>query len=392
MNFYVFLSKEVFMSSPFFEEDHESMRELARDFAEGTLEPIMEQVEETNEFPREIVEQMAEMGFLGIKIPEEYGGVGLDARSYSCVMEEIAKKSPVATIFISSANSLSTAPILLSGTEEQKQKYVPGVATGEYYIAFGLTEPGAGSDAGSLSTKAVKDGDDYILNGRKCFITLAPIAKYATIYAKTAPELGLKGISAFVVDLSLPGISFGKPERKMGQHGTPVSDIILEDVRVSKDCLIGEENMGFINAMKTLNYGRLGIASMSLGMAAEAINLAVAHTKERVQFGRPLCKNQAIAFKLAEMETKLNAARGLVYNAAWTMDMGMDATKAASMAKLYAADTAIEIINNALQMFGGYGYSQEYPIERLYRDIRICSIYEGSSEVQKMVISGNMLK
>ncbi len=227
MNFYVFLSKEVFMSSPFFEEDHESMRELARDFAEGTLEPIMEQVEETNEFPREIVEQMAEMGFLGIKIPEEYGGVGLDARSYSCVMEEIAKKSPVATIFISSANSLSTAPILLSGTEEQKQKYVPGVATGEYYIAFGLTEPGAGSDAGSLSTKAVKDGDDYILNGRKCFITLAPIAKYATIYAKTAPELGLKGISAFVVDLSLPGISFGKPERKMGQHGTPVSDIIL---------------------------------------------------------------------------------------------------------------------------------------------------------------------
>ena len=378
--------------NPFFNEDHESIREMARDFAEKTLAPIAAEVDKTEHFPEDVVKQMADLGFLGLKIPEEYGGLGLDMRSYVCVMEEIAKKCATATLFISSANSLSTAPIVISGTDEQKAKYLPGVAAGEEYIAFGLTEPNAGSDAASMTTKAVEDGDCYILNGRKCFITMAPISKYTIVYAKTNPEKGAKGISCFMVDMSLPGVSCGKHEEKMGQRGVPVSDVVLEDVRVPKECMIGEKDLGFINAMKTLSVGRVGVASMCLGMAQEAIDLAVEHTKNRVQFGKPLCKHQAIAFMLADMETKLNAARGLVYNAAWLMDNKQPADKAASMAKYYAAEAAIDIINKSLQLHGGYGYSREYEIERLYRDVRVCSIYEGSSQVQQIVISGQMLK
>lgn len=377
---------------PFFNEDHRSIREMARDFANKTLAPLAAGIDQTEEFPMEVVQQMADLGFLGLKIPEEYGGLGLDMRSYVCVMEEIAKKCATATLFISSANSLSTAPIVISGTPEQKEKYLPGIVAGEEMIAFGLTEPNAGSDAASMTTKAVEDGDSYILNGRKCFITMAPISKYSIIYAKTTPEKGAKGISCFMVDMSLPGVSCGKHEEKMGQRGVPVSDVILEDVRVPKECMIGEKDLGFINAMKTLSVGRVGVASMCLGMAQEAIDLAVAHTKNRVQFGKPLCKHQAIAFMLADMETKLNAARGLVYNAAWLMDNGQPADKAASMAKYYAAEAAIEIVNKSLQLHGGYGYSREYEIERIYRDIRVCSIYEGSSQVQQIVISGQMLK
>ena len=380
------------MTSPFFNEDHESIREMARDFANKTLAPIADQVDKTDHFPEEVAQQMADLGFFGLKIPEEFGGLGLDMRSYVSVMEEIAKKCATATLYISSANSLSTAPIVLSGTQEQKELYLPGVVSGEAYIAFGLTEPNAGSDAASLTTKAVEDGDDYIITGRKCFITFAPLCKYAVIYAKTSPEKGAKGISAFMVDMSLPGVSCGKHEEKMGQRGVPVSDILLEDVRVPKSCLLGQKDLGFINAMKTLSVGRIGVASMCLGIAQEAIDLAVNHTKNRVQFGKPLCKNQAIAFMLADMETKLNAARQLVYNAAWLMDNGQPVDKAASMAKYFAAETAIEIVNKSLQLHGGYGYSQEYEIERLYRDVRITSIYEGSSQVQKMVISGQLLK
>lgn len=380
------------MYNVYFNEDHESIREMAREFAEKTLAPIAGEIDKTEQFPKEVVAQMAELGFLGLKIPEEYGGLGLDMRSYVCVMEEIAKKCATATLYISSANSLSTAPIVISGTEEQKNEYLPGVVTGESLVAFALTEPNAGSDAAAMTTRAVEDGDSYILNGRKCFITMAPIADHAIVYAKTDPEKGAKGITCFMVDMSLPGVSCGRHEEKMGQRGVPVSDVLLEDVRVPKSCIIGEVDMGFINAMKTLSVGRVGVASMCLGMAAEAVALAVEHTKNRVQFGKPLCKHQAIAFMLAEMETKLNAARGLVYNAAWMMDQGMKADKEASMAKYYAAEAAIDIINKSLQLHGGYGYSREYAIERLYRDIRVCSIYEGSTQVQQIVISGQMLK
>ena len=380
------------MNDPFFNEDHLSIREMARDFAEKTLASIAAEVDKSEHFPEEVARQMADLGFFGLKIPEEYGGLGLDMRSYVSVMEEVARKCATATLFISSANSLSTAPIVLSGSPEQKEQYLPGVVSGETYIAFGLTEPNAGSDAASLTTKAEPDGEGYLLNGRKCFITFAPLAKYAVIYAKTSPEKGAKGITAFLVDMSLPGVSCGKHEEKMGQRGVPVSDILLEDVHVDKSCVLGEVDLGFINAMKTLSVGRVGVAAMCLGIAQEAIDLAVSHTKDRVQFGKPLCRNQAIAFMLADMETKLNAARGLVYNAAWLMDNGQPADKAASMAKYFAAETAIEIVNKSLQLHGGYGYSQEYEIERLYRDVRITSIYEGSSQIQQIIISGQMLK
>ena len=377
---------------PYFNEDHEGIREMAKDFAEKTLAPIAGEIDKTEAFPMDVVKTMADMGFLGLKIPEEYGGLGLDMRSYVCVMEEIAKKCATATLFISSANSLSTAPIVISGTPEQKEKYLPGVAAGESLIAFGLTEPNAGSDAASMTTRAVEDGDSYILNGRKCFITMAPIADQCIVYAKTDPEKGAKGITCFMVDMNLPGVSCGRHEEKMGQRGVPVSDVVLEDVRVPKDCIIGEVGMGFINAMKTLSVGRVGVSSMCLGMAQEAIDLAVNHTKNRVQFGKPLAKMQALQFMMADMETKLNAARLLTYNAAYLLDTRQPADKAASMAKYYSAEAAIEIVNKSLQLHGGYGYSREYEIERIYRDVRVCSIYEGSSQVQQMVISGQLLK
>lgn len=380
------------MNNPFFNEDHESVREMARDFADKTLAPIAADIDKNDAFPADVVKTMAEMGFLGLKIPEEYGGAGMDMRSYVAVMEEVARKSATATLYISSANSLSTAPIVISGTEEQKQKYLPGVASGESVIAFGLTEPNAGSDAASLTAKAVKDGYDYILNGRKCFITFAPVADHTIVYAKTSPEKGAKGITAFIVDMKLPGVSVGKHEEKMGQRGVPVSDVLLEDVRVSDACILGEVDLGFINAMKTLSVGRVGVSAMALGIAQEAIDLAVSHTKSRIQFGKPLAKNQALQFMMADMETKLNAARLLTYYAAWLLDNKQDATKTASMAKYDATEAALDIVNKSLQLHGGYGYSREYEIERLYRDIRVTSIYEGSSQVQQMVIAGQLLK
>ncbi|MCR4751783.1 MAG: acyl-CoA dehydrogenase family protein [Eubacterium sp.] len=376
----------------FFTEEHEDVRALAKEFAEKTLAPIAAEIDKNEKFPMDVVKQMGELGFFGIKIPEEYGGIGLDARSYVAVMEEIAKKCATATLFISSANSLSTAPIVLNGTEEQKQKYLPDVAAGDSFIAFALTEPDAGSDAASIKTKAVKDGDSYILNGVKCFITMAPISDYAIVYAKTSPEKGVKGITCFIVDMKLPGVSCGAPEDKMGQRGVPVSNIFLDDVRVPADCVIGEVDMGFINAMKTLSVGRIGVSSMCLGIAQEAMDLAVEYTKTREQFGRPLKDFQALRFMMADMETRLNAARLLTYNAAYLLDTKQPADKAASMAKYFAAENAIDIVNKSLQLHGGYGYSKEYEIERLYRDVRVCSIYEGSSQVQQIVIAGQLFR
>ena len=380
------------MINPYFNEDHESLQEMARDFAEKVLAPIAAEIDETNHIPEEVVSQMAEMGFFGIKIPEEYGGMGLDTRSYVAVMEQVARKCAVATTYISSAASLSTAAVIMDGTEEQKQKYLPPVVTGESFIAFSLTEPGAGSDAASINTKAVRDGDVYVINGRKCFITGGEIADQAVVCAKTAPELGVKGISVFMVDMKLPGVSVGKAEKKLGQHGMCVNDLIFKDVRVPADCMIGPENLGFISAMKTLSIGRIGIAAMALGIAQDAIDLAVAHLKEREQFGKPLAAQQGLQFMLADMETKLNAARLLTYDAAYKVDTKQKADKAASMAKYYASESAISIVNDALQMFGGYGYSEEYEICRLYRDVRVLSIYEGTSQIQQKLIAGSLLK
>ena len=381
------------MADAFFTEQHELVRKLAREFAETELtKEILDKVEEEEVFPEEILDKMAKAGFFGIKIPKEYGGQGGDARSYVIVMEEIARVSGVASIYVSSPNSLSGGPFLLSGNAEQKEKYLRPVVTGEKKVCFALTEPGAGSDAGGMQTTAVKDGDYYVLNGRKTFITMAPLADWAVVYAKTDMSMGTKGISAFIVDMKQEGVSCGKPEKKMGVVGCATSDIILENVRVHKDNLLGQEGKGFINAMKTLDTGRMGVAAQSIGVAQGCLDEAIKYAKERKQFGRPIAKFQAIAFMLAEMATKLEAAKNLVYKTAWLIDNGQDASMAASMAKFYASEVCNEIAAKTVQIHGGYGFIKDYKIERMFRDCRVFTIYEGTSQVQQMVISGKLLK
>ena len=381
------------MADAFFTEQHELVRKLAREFAETELtKEILDKVEEEEVFPEEILDKMAKAGFFGIKVPKQYGGQGGDARSYVIVMEEIARVSGVASIYVSSPNSLSGGPFLLSGNAEQKEKYLRPVVTGEKKVCFALTEPGAGSDAGGMQTTAVKDGDYYVLNGRKTFITMAPLADWAVVYAKTDMSMGTKGISAFIVDMKQEGVSCGKPEKKMGVVGCATSDIILENVRVHKDNLLGQEGKGFINAMKTLDTGRMGVAAQSIGVAQGCLDEAIKYAKERKQFGRPIAKIQAIAFMLAEMATKLEAAKNLVYKTAWLIDNGQDASMAASMAKFYASEVCNEIAAKTVQIHGGYGFIKDYKIERMFRDCRVFTIYEGTSQVQQMVISGKLLK
>lgn len=381
------------MADAFFTEQHELVRKLAREFAETELtKEILDKVEEEEVFPEEILDKMAKAGFFGIKVPKQYGGQGGDARSYVIVMEEIARVSGVASIYVSSPNSLSSGPFLLSGNAEQKEKYLRPVVTGEKKVCFALTEPGAGSDAGGMQTTAVKDGDYYVLNGRKTFITMAPLADWAVVYAKTDMSMGTKGISAFIVDMKQEGVSCGKPEKKMGVVGCATSDIILENVRVHKDNLLGQEGKGFINAMKTLDTGRMGVAAQSIGVAQGCLDEAIKYAKERKQFGRPIAKFQAIAFMLAEMATKLEAAKNLVYKTAWLIDNGQDASMAASMAKFYASEVCNEIAAKTVQIHGGYGFIKDYKIERMFRDCRVFTIYEGTSQVQQMVISGKLLK
>ncbi len=374
-------------------DKHELIRKLVREFAEKELTTeILDKVEETGEFPEEILEKMAKAGFFGVKIPRELGGSGADHIAYVIVVEEMARVSGVASVYISSPNSLSGGPLLLQGTDEQKEKYLRPILSGEKKLCFALTEPGAGSDAGSMSTTAVKDGDYYILNGRKTFITMAPLSDYAIVYAKTDKTKRTRGISGFIVDMTLPGVSCGKAENKMGLIGCATSDIILEDVRIHKSDLLGEEGTGFINAMKTLDVGRIGVAAQSIGVAEAALNEAISYSKERKQFGRKISEFQAISFMISDMATKLEAARLLTYKAAYLKDQNKDASKAASMAKYYASEVCNEICAKSLQIHGGYGYIKDYKIERMYRDCRVFTIYEGTSQVQQMVIAGQLLK
>ena len=377
-----------------FDATHEMIRKLVRQFAETDLTTeVLDRVEETGEFPEEIVEKMAKCGFLGLKIPREYGGAGADTLAYVIMIEEIARVSAVASLYANTPNSLGGGPLMQAGTKEQLEKYLVPAVQNKIKIVFALTEPGAGSDAGSMVTTATKDGDYYVLNGRKCFISGAPIADYCIVYAKTDMTKGNKGISAFVVDMKAPGISCGKHEAKMGIVGYPTSDVVLEDVRVHKSDMLGKENMGFINAMKTLDGGRLGVSAQSIGVAQGCLDEAIKYSKERVQFGKPICKNQAIAFMIADMATKLTAAKELVYLAAQMKDKNdPKASMYCSMAKYYASETCNEIAAKAVQIHGGYGFIEEYPVERKYRDCRVFTIYEGTSQVQQMVISGNLLK
>ncbi len=376
-----------------FQEKYELIRKLAREFAEKELtNDVLDKVEETGVFPQEILDKMAKAGFFGIKLPKEYGGQGGDHLAYVIVMEEIARVSAVASLYVSSPNSLAGGPLLLSGTHEQLEKYLRPCVTGEKVLCFALTEPGAGSDAGSMTTTAVEDGDDYILNGRKCFITMAPLSDYAIIYAKTDKSKGSRGISAFIVHMDWPGVSCGKAEDKMGLKGCATSDIILENVRVPKENMLGELNRGFSNAMKTLDVGRIGVAAQSIGVAQGCLDEAIKYAKERKQFGTPIAKFQNTQFTLADMATKLTAAKELVYQAAIARDMGKPDSKVASMAKYFASEVCNEIAAKAVQIHGGYGFIKEYKVERMYRDCRVFTIYEGTSQIQQMVIANALLK
>ena len=376
-------------------EKHQMMRKLYRQFAETEFTPeLLDQLEETGEFKWDMHNLMSKYGFMGVKIPTQYGGQGADSLAYVLMVEEFARVSPVLSIYANTSNSLGAGPLLFCGTEEQKQKYVTPVAKGEKILVFGLTEPGAGSDAGGTQTTAVQDGDYFILNGRKTFISGAPFADYCVVYAKTDPtQRGSRGISMFIVDMKLPGVSTGKPEHKMGIVGYPTSDVILENVRVHKSDLLGPLHKGFATAMKTLDGGRLGMAAQALGIAQGAFEEAVKYSKERKQFGQPISTFQGISFMIADMATEIEAARQLIYSTAVRKDAGdPESSKLCAMCKLYAAEMCNRVAYKAVQIHGGYGYIKEYKVERFYRDARITSIYEGTSQVQQMVISRAVLK
>ena len=376
------------------DEEHVMMQKVFRDFAESEFTPeLQERLDTTGEFDWDMHKEMAKYGFMGARIPEEYGGQGGDTLTYVLMMEEFARVCPVLAIYPNTPNSLGGGPIMACGTEEQKKKYIPLIATGKKKLCFALTEPGAGSDAGGTTTKAVADGDDFIINGRKTFISGAPVSDYAVVYAKTDPtQKGNKGISMFIVDLKLPGVSFGKPEKKMGINGYPTSDIVFDDVRVSKNDLLGPLHKGFSTAMKTLGIGRLGVSAQALGIAQGCLEAAVKHAKEREQFGRPLAKFQAISFMLADMATEITLARELIYNTAVEFDAGKDVAAKLSMCKYFTTEMSNRVAYKAVQIHGGYGYIKDYSVERMYRDARITTLYEGTSQIQQLVIARSLLK
>lgn len=372
--------------------EHELLRQNVREFVKTEMADYPEQVDELGHLPEELIKKLAKYQFISPIIPKEYGGAGADYMSYAIIMEEISRRCASTGTFITAGASLAALPLLHFGTEEQKQKYLKPLATGEMIGCFGLTEPGAGSDAGSTATTAVLDEDHYILNGRKCFITNAPFADFAIISATVDRSKGAKGISTFIVESSWEGWSVGAHEDKMGIRGTQTSDIVLENVRVPKENLLGREGKGFSIMLNTLDFGRIGVAAQAVGIAQSALDEAVKYSKERKQFGKAIADFQHSQFKLAEMATKVQAARLLVHDACKVKDSGGVPGLESAMAKFYAAEVANQVAYDALQLHGGYGYIKDYPIERIYRDARITSIYEGTSQVQQMVIAANVLK
>lgn len=375
-----------------FTEEQQMMRKMVRDFAQNEISPIIEKMEETDEFPMEVIKKMSELGLMGIPIPEEYGGSEMDFTSYIIAIHELSRVSATVGVILSVHTSVGTNPILYFGNEEQKKKYVPKLAAGEYIGAFALTEPGAGSDAASLKTRAVKDGDHYVLNGSKIFITNGGVADTYVVFAVTDPEKAHHGISAFIVEKDTPGFFIGKKEKKMGLHGSNTVELSFEDCRVPAENLLGEEGMGFKIAMGNLDVGRIGIAAQALGIAEAALEAATEYAKERVQFGKPIGRQQGVGFKLADMATEVEAAKLLVYRAAQLKALGKSCGIEASMAKLFASKTAVKVTTEAIQVFGGYGYTTEYPVERFFRDAKITEIYEGTSQIQRLVISRQLLK
>ncbi|GGH87055.1 alkylation response protein AidB-like acyl-CoA dehydrogenase [Pullulanibacillus pueri] len=373
-------------------EEQHMMRQMVRDFAKKEVAPVVREMEVTDQFPLSLVKRMGEIGLLGIPIPERYGGSGMDVLSYILTIEELSKVSPTLGVILSVHTSAGTNPILYFGHEDQKQKYIPRLANGEYIGAFAVTESSVGSDAASLQTRARREGNHYILNGSKMFITNGSVADTFIVFAKTAPDKGGRGISAFIVERQTAGLTIGKAERKMGLHGSSSVPLIFDEVKVPVENRLGEEGQGFKVAMTTLNIGRIGIAAQALGIAEGAYEHALDYANQRKQFGKPLIKHQGIGFKLADLATGIEAARLLVYQAADLVMRGESCSKEASMAKLFASQTAVKTAIEAVQVFGGYGYTEDYPVERYFRDAKITEIYEGTSEIQRIVISKQLLK
>ena len=378
------------------DKKHEMARSLFRDFAENEVKPLAQEVDETEQFPVETVKKMARYGFMGIPIPKQYGGQGCDILTYAMCVEELSKVCGTTGVIVSAHTSLCMDPILTFGTEEQKMKYLPDLASGKKLGAFGLTEPGAGTDAQGQQTKAVLEGDEWVLNGSKCFITNGKYADVYIIIAVTGmiEKRGkmMKEISAFIVEKGTPGFTFGVKEKKMGIRGSATYELIFQDCRIPKDALLGQKGKGFNIAMHTLDGGRIGIAAQALGIAEGALERTVDYVKERKQFGRSLAQFQNTQFQLADMATRAEAAQLLVYKAAMAKQTQAQYGVEAAKAKLFAAEAAMAITTKAVQLHGGYGYIREYDVDRMMRDAKITEIYEGTSEVQRMVISHNMLK
>lgn len=373
-------------------EKYRLIRKSVREFARTEIAPIAAEIEEKECIPKELYRKMAANQYFGVTIPRKYGGCEAGYVAMAIVMEELAKASVSATLYVTSPNTLLGLPILNYGTEEQKQNYLVPVMKGEKEGTFALTEPSAGSDAATQNTVAKRDGDYFIISGRKTFITAAPLCDFAVVFASTDPEKGVKGITAFIVDRDTPGYQAGPPERKMGVCGSPTSDIILDRVKVHKSQILGKEGEAFKMAMQTLDSGRLVVAAQCLGIAEAAMEEAVKYVKQRRQFGKPLSKFQGLQFMLADMETKICCARALIYDTAEKKDAGMNVTKEAAAAKYFASETCNEVAAKALQMHGGYGYVKDYPIERIFRDARVTTIYEGTSQILQTVIAKQVLK
>ncbi|UKN01021.1 acyl-CoA dehydrogenase family protein [Paracrocinitomix mangrovi] len=373
-------------------ENQVMIRQMVRDFAEKEIRPHFMEWDETQEFPVPLFKKLGGLGLMGVLVPEEYGGSGFGYNEYITVISEIAQVCGSIGLSVAAHNSLCTGHILYHGSEEQKRKYLPKLASAEFIGAWGLTETGTGSDAGGMATTAVKDGDYYILNGSKNFITHAISGDVAVVIVRTGEKGDSHGMSAFIVEKGTPGFKSGKKENKLGMRASETAELIFENCRVHKDQLIGEEGKGFIQAMKVLDGGRISIGALALGIAQGAFKAAVKYSKEREQFGQPIAKFQGIAFKLADMATKIEAAELLLLQAAAMKMRGEKMTKESAMAKYYASEISVEVSTDAVQIFGGYGYTKDFPVEKFYRDSKLCTIGEGTSEIQKLVISRELFK
>jgi alkylation response protein AidB-like acyl-CoA dehydrogenase len=374
------------------EENLKIIRQSARDFAETHIRPNVMEWDESQEFPKQLMHDLGKQGFLGVLVPEQYGGAGLGYHEYIAVIEEITKVDPSIGLSVAAHNSLCTNHILQFGSEEQKQKYLPKLATGEWIGAWGLTEPNTGSDAGRMKCVAERDGDHYIINGNKSWITHGISGEVAVVIVRTGELLDSHGMSAFIIERDFEGFKGGKKENKLGMRASETAELIFDNCRVHKDQMLGSEGEGFIQAMKILDGGRISIAALSLGIAKGAYEASVKYSKEREQFGKPISKFQGISFKLADMHTKIQASELLTQKAADLKNNNMEVTTTSAMAKYYASEACVEIATDAIQIHGGYGYTKDFPVEKFFRDSKLCTIGEGTSEIQKLVISRNVLK